>query len=116
VCLLLLLLLLQMNVRSLCVSRVARDVGEPWLWWEYVDRMGDDCSMQERKFDTDCSEKVGACWGRRPAGGRPPLRGVRQNPTSCVSRQGVTCILPGPLVGARVSARVASTWWQGRGR
>lgn len=50
---------LQMNVRSLCVSRVARDVGEPWLWWEYVDKMGEECKMKDRKFDTDCSEKVG---------------------------------------------------------
>lgn len=49
---------MQMNVRSLCLSRVARDVGEPWLWWEYVDKMGDQCSMKDRKFDTDCSEKV----------------------------------------------------------
>lgn len=49
----------QMNVRSLCVSRVARDVGEPWLWWEYVDKMGEECKMKDRKFDTDCSEKVG---------------------------------------------------------
>lgn len=48
----------QMNVRSLCLSRVSRDVGEPWLWWEYVDKMGEECSMKERKFDTDCSEKV----------------------------------------------------------
>lgn len=48
-----------MNVRSLCVSRVARDVGEPWLWWEYVDKMGEECKMKDRKFDTDCSEKVG---------------------------------------------------------
>lgn len=47
-----------MNVRSLCLSRVSRDVGEPWLWWEYVDKMGEECSMKERKFDTDCSEKV----------------------------------------------------------
>lgn len=48
-----------MNVRSLCVSRVARDAGEPWLWWEYVDKMGEECKMKDRKFDTDCSEKVG---------------------------------------------------------
>jgi hypothetical protein len=37
---------------------VARDVGEPWLWWEYVDKMGEECKMKDRKFDTDCSEKV----------------------------------------------------------
>lgn len=49
---------LQMNVRSLCMARVARDQGEPWLWWEYVDRMGSQCSMKERKFTTDCSEAV----------------------------------------------------------
>jgi hypothetical protein len=53
----------QMNVRSLCVSRVARDKGEPWLWWEYVDKMGDECKMKDRKFDTDCSEKVGNASG-----------------------------------------------------
>jgi hypothetical protein len=47
-----------MNVRSLCMARVARDQGEPWLWWEYVDRMGSQCSMKERKFTTDCSEAV----------------------------------------------------------
>jgi len=49
---------LQMNVRSLCFARVARDFGESWLWWEYADKIGADCSISKKLYNPDCSEKV----------------------------------------------------------
>lgn len=49
---------LKMNIRSLCFARVARDRGEPWLWWDYVDRLGDDCRMKDGLYTTDCAQKV----------------------------------------------------------
>jgi hypothetical protein len=51
---------LQMNVRSLCFARVARDQGEPWLWWEYADQMGQTCRMSDKTYNAECSEKVGS--------------------------------------------------------
>jgi hypothetical protein len=49
---------LQMNVRSLCFARVARDQGEPWLWWEYADQMGQTCTLSNKTYNAECSEKV----------------------------------------------------------
>lgn len=47
-----------MNVRSLCFARVARDQGEPWLWWEYADKMGESCKMSNKSYTPECSEQV----------------------------------------------------------
>ncbi|WIA30662.1 hypothetical protein OEZ86_000736 [Tetradesmus obliquus] len=49
---------LLMNVRSLCFARVARDQGEPWLWWEYADKMGESCKMSNKSYTPECSEQV----------------------------------------------------------
>jgi hypothetical protein len=68
---LLLLHWLQMNVRSLCFARVARDQGEPWLWWEYADKMGETCKMSDKSYNPECSEKVrAAAWSNVVAQGR----------------------------------------------
>lgn len=47
-----------MNIRSLCFARVARERGEPWLWWEFVDRLGDDCRMKDTLYTPECAQKV----------------------------------------------------------
>lgn len=49
---------MQMNLRSLCFARVARDHEEPWLWWEYADKLGDTCKMGDKTYTPECSEKV----------------------------------------------------------
>lgn len=48
----------QMNLRSLCFARVARDRGEPWLWWEWVDKLGDECRMRDKLYTPECAQKV----------------------------------------------------------
>lgn len=48
-----------MNIRSLCFARVARDVGESWLWWEYADKMANTCKMADKKYNPECAEQVG---------------------------------------------------------
>jgi hypothetical protein len=50
----------QMNVRSLCFARVARERGEPWLWWEFVDKLGAECRMKDKLFTQECAQKVRA--------------------------------------------------------
>ena len=49
---------LQENLRQLCVFKLANESGKPWLWWEYVTKFGDECSMVDRTYDEDCAEKV----------------------------------------------------------
>ena len=55
----------QMNLRSLCFARVSRDRGEPWLWWEYADRVGDACRMKDGLYTEACAQqawaRLGAC-------------------------------------------------------
>lgn len=56
-----------MNIRSLCFARVSRDRNEPWLWWEFVDRLGEDCRMKDKLYTAECAQKVrrfrGLAWG-----------------------------------------------------
>jgi hypothetical protein len=47
-----------MNMRSLCFSQAAKDKGKSWLWWDFVDKMGDDCPMRDKKYTPDCADKV----------------------------------------------------------
>lgn len=47
-----------MNLRSLCFARVARERGEPWAWFDFIDRLGDDCPMKDKKFTPECAQQV----------------------------------------------------------
>lgn len=47
-----------MNLRSLCFSRVARARNSSWLWWDFVDRLGDECRMADKKFTPECAQGV----------------------------------------------------------
>jgi len=51
-------IVLQENLRQLCVFKLANESGKPWLWWDYVTKFGDECSMVDRTYDEDCAEKV----------------------------------------------------------
>ena len=54
----LVLLLLQENLRQLCVFKLANESGVPWKWWEYVTRFGDECKMSENQYNEECAERV----------------------------------------------------------
>jgi len=45
-------------MRSLCFSKVAKDKSKSWVWWDYVDKLGEDCPMRDKKYTTDCADKV----------------------------------------------------------
>jgi hypothetical protein len=62
-----------MNLRSLCFAREARERGQPWLWFDFVERLGDECRMGDGNFTAECAQKVfGAVAG--PAVGSPEGR------------------------------------------
>lgn len=49
---------LQENLRQLCVFQLAKGSGKSWLWWDYVTRFGEQCTMANHTYDEDCAEKV----------------------------------------------------------
>lgn len=53
--------MLQENLRQLCVYQLANDADKPWLWWDYVTRFGEQCTMAGKSYDEACAEKVRAC-------------------------------------------------------
>ena len=46
------------NLRQLCVFKLANATTKPWLWWDYVTRFGESCTMASKKYGPDCAEKV----------------------------------------------------------
>ena len=59
--------MLQENLRQLCVFQLAKDGGKPWMWWDYVTKFGDECTMVGKTYDEDCAEKVRAqCFAKCP--------------------------------------------------
>ncbi len=50
---------LQENLRQLCVFRLANESGKPWVWWDYIVRFGEECSMHDHTYNQACAEKVG---------------------------------------------------------
>ena len=46
------------NLRQLCVFKLAAAAERPWVWWDYVTRFGDECTMASKKYGPDCAEKV----------------------------------------------------------
>ena len=48
----------QENLRQLCVFRLANESGKPWMWWDYVTRFGEECTMVGHTYDEACAEKV----------------------------------------------------------
>jgi hypothetical protein len=50
--------IVQENLRQLCVFRLANESGKPWLWWDYIVRFGEECSMHDRTYNQDCAEKI----------------------------------------------------------
>lgn len=46
------------NLRQVCVFRVANESRKPWVWWDYVTDFSIRCPMKEKKYTTECAEKV----------------------------------------------------------
>ncbi|KAF3327362.1 vacuolar-sorting receptor 1-like protein [Carex littledalei] len=46
------------NLRQVCVFRVANESKKAWVWWDYVTDFAIRCPMKEKKYTTECAEKV----------------------------------------------------------
>lgn len=53
------------NLRQLCVFKLAAAAGRPWVWWDYVTRFGEQCSMASKQYGAACGERVFADVGGR---------------------------------------------------
>ena len=49
---------MQENLRQLCVFKLASEAGQSYRWWEYVTKFGEECTMADNKYNSDCAEKV----------------------------------------------------------
>lgn len=49
---------LQMNMRQLCVHKLATKAGKPGLWWDYVTQVGELCPMATNNYTLECSDRV----------------------------------------------------------
>ena len=53
------------NLRQLCVFKLADTARKPWVWWDYVTRFGEQCTMASKQYGAACGEKVFAEVGGR---------------------------------------------------
>jgi len=52
------LLVLQENLRQLCVFQLANESGQSYRWWEYVTKFGEECTMSGNNYNENCAERV----------------------------------------------------------
>jgi hypothetical protein len=48
----------QENLRQLCVFQLGNATGKPWVWWEYVTKFGEQCTMEANQYGRECAERV----------------------------------------------------------
>mmetsp|Transcript_14726 Transcript_14726/g.48293 ORF Transcript_14726/g.48293 Transcript_14726/m.48293 type:complete len:682 (-) Transcript_14726:864-2909(-) len=46
------------NLRQLCFFREANATGQPWLWWDYVTKFGEQCTMEQQTYDEQCATRI----------------------------------------------------------
>ncbi|XP_037441082.1 vacuolar-sorting receptor 1-like, partial [Triticum dicoccoides] len=46
------------NLYQICVFKVAKETGKPWLWWDYVTHFAIRCSMKEKNYNEKCAHRV----------------------------------------------------------
>ena len=57
------------NLRQLCVFKLAAAAGRPWVWWDYVTRFGEECTMAAGQYGPACAERIfGAVGGGKDWG------------------------------------------------
>jgi len=54
---------LAINVRQLCMARVARAANSSWLWWDYVDAFASSCTTAAGNYTPACAQQVFASLG-----------------------------------------------------
>lgn len=38
--------------------KLGNESGRPWVWWEYVTRFGEQCTMSASDYGTDCAMRI----------------------------------------------------------
>ena len=51
-------LVVQENLRQLCVFQLANQSGQSYRWWEYVTKFGQECTMAGNQYNEACAERV----------------------------------------------------------
>ena len=46
------------NRRQICIYKQANASGEPWVWWDFVQKFDEECSMTKQSYDKECSERA----------------------------------------------------------
>ena len=46
------------NRRQICIYKQANASGEPWVWWDFVQKFDEECSMTKQSYDEECSERA----------------------------------------------------------
>ena len=46
------------NRRQICIYKQANASGEPWFWWDFVQKFDEECSMTKSTYDEECSERA----------------------------------------------------------
>eukprot|EP00798_Chlamydomonas_sp_ICE-L_P022588 gene22588-29724_t len=49
---------LLMNVRQLCFFRLAKASAKRWLWWDYAEYFGGNCTMATKNFTAECALQI----------------------------------------------------------
>ena len=55
--------------------KLAAAAGKPWVWWDYVTRFGEQCTMASKQYGAACGERVFADVGGREWSSLEELRG-----------------------------------------
>lgn len=73
------------NKRQMCISKLAKEKQEPWLWWQFTAGYSQHCTMANGKFgDSTCADTetraagidtgaVSTCMGDNDADATHPL-------------------------------------------
>lgn len=43
------------NLRTLCVFKIADEMGKPWIWWDYASEFAERCTMESNNYNKDCA-------------------------------------------------------------
>ncbi|XP_044948450.1 vacuolar-sorting receptor 1-like [Hordeum vulgare subsp. vulgare] len=46
------------NLYQICVFKVAKKTGKPWLWWDYVTHFATTCPMKKKMYPHECASRV----------------------------------------------------------
>ena len=57
------MLVVQENLRQLCVFKLGSEAGRPWVWWDYTTRFSEQCSMTSQNYGAvgPAARTLGAC-------------------------------------------------------